>query len=147
MLNITTHDSQKTTHFVDEFFNENMTSSEFTDADIMFLREIDNAEVIGNNEIRTPMGVCDIKNLSTGVKTLICIMHFKDIVFNISGCGSNVIDLLFEEASNLKENITVYINFIPAFNNWYDSITLNNDIIYNKQEFRRWWSNYEAVGV
>lgn len=132
-------------YFVDEFFDENFATSDFTNTDRDILKEIDNAIVVDNNVVKTPFGLCDIRKLSTGTKTLLCILHFTDKVFDVSGCGSNALDILNKIAVSI--DISVHTNIRLALTNWYGVISINDTLIPTKLEYRKWWTVYEQSNI
>ena len=141
MLQIITNKADNVIDFVDEWFNENLVTSDFTETDHYILSCIDSATVVGNNEVRTLFGLCDINQVSTGSKTLISIIHFPDKVFNVSGCGANAIEILQQIAQTI--DLKVYINFRLAISRWYGDISINGQPIRTIDEYRRWWYKYE----
>ena len=61
------------------------------------IRDVDKSEVIGPRIIDSPvLGGITPRELSGGVKTLICIYKRPDRVFNASACGDNCAKWLLE---------------------------------------------------
>lgn len=59
-------------------------------------------------------GITDIKYLSTGCKTVLCYLYLKkndveDIVIDVTECGYNALDVLFDVVDRLEDNDSVFI--------------------------------------
>ena len=72
------------------------------------MNNIDKAKYLGNGKIETIFGVTWLSNLSSGCKALILLNHCKDKIINISECGENVLEYIF----NLQ-NGNIYMTY-PA---------------------------------
>jgi hypothetical protein len=83
------------------FFNRNATISDILEAGKL-IKIIDGAEIIDTKlcTIKTPFGVTSIRNLSSGSKTAINVMHIArnklDYSVDISECGWNALNCIFE---------------------------------------------------
>jgi hypothetical protein len=85
----------------DVIFNGTVRASMFDDKCIEYIKRIDGAvlEDIGSNKIKTPYGIANITEFSTGLKTLLNIyllnqdLQEKQICVDITECGG---DKLFQ---------------------------------------------------
>ena len=77
----------------DSYFDANISPDMITVKGREYIRKIDNAEIINDvlGTIETPYGCASLFDLSTGVKTLLNLLHVIDgnlnYAINISGCG------------------------------------------------------------
>lgn len=96
---------------IDKHFNSLIMTDgiSLSDMDLKFMKKVDHAVLSQNvGFINTPFGVTSIINLSTGTKTLILANHsLENEVLDISQCGYNVIDILF----NYMDNKRYYLSF------------------------------------
>ena len=100
---------KKFIEYVDLYFDAWIYDITITDADKVYMREIDHAEYEGNGYIVTCFGRTEIQNLSTGCKTLILINHYmdnKNVIINIGECGKNVLDKIYA-----MKTANIYIDF------------------------------------
>lgn len=110
--------------FVDknETFFE-ISVGELTDEEYNMISPIEECIPLGRNKIETPYGICTIYDISTGSKTLINVLRNPDLIFDVTGCGYNVLKILFREIDNkdikvvlrhgyflLEEGLTLRIN-------------------------------------
>jgi hypothetical protein len=120
----------------DLFFMFNTINEPLTEQDVKYIKLIDNANVLSEGRISTPMGTTTLHNLSTGCKTLLNIFHNPNILFNVVECGGNVLDILFTQ-----DNISFYM---PASQR-IKTITSNgvcfndSDIVSNLSQYGHWW--------
>lgn len=79
------------------------------------MQEIDGAELIGTDgAIKTDLGVCSIKQLSTGVKTVILMLVYKDrFNYDVTSCGANVLPKVFEVAERYNISLVLRHTDIP----------------------------------
>lgn len=79
------------------------------------MKEIDGAELIGTDgAIKTDLGVCSIKQLSTGVKTVILMLVYKDrFNYDVTSCGANVLPKVFEVAERYNISLVLRHTDIP----------------------------------
>ena len=78
------------------------------------IRDVDKSEVIGPRIIDSPvLGGITPRELSGGVKTLICIYKRPDRVFNASACGDNCAKWLLEigERQDITSNLRHLMDF------------------------------------
>lgn len=103
---------------VDDFFNARVSSKQFEEYDETVMREIDNAKVIDyeTGEIKTAFGLTNINNLSSGCKTVLVYLYmkrhpdkYKDCVINVTGCGYNALESLFEQIDRLDDSSTILL--------------------------------------
>lgn len=84
---------------IDIVFNSISYELQLDDNDIDYMKNVDNAVYDSNGYVITPYGKTQMRNLSTGCKTLILINHSEEIrknaVISIDGCGKNVLDIVF----------------------------------------------------
>ena len=95
------------------------------------LKEIDGAQLIGEDTVRTPFGVTSLNNISSGSKCLLLALSNDKVYVNFDEAGSNVLALANKIAVN--RNINIYMTNrrpIPGGNN---AITVNgkNSTIYD----------------
>ena len=101
------------------FFNNNINGKRLNNDSNEVMQRIDKSELIDINlsTIKTPYGVCNIKCLSTGCKTVlntIYIMeHKKEYEYvkaiNATECGWNALDVLFDIIDRNAYNIALII--------------------------------------
>lgn len=89
----------------DAYFLKNLAVilKDFNEVDRYYLRKIDKAGTIsagGRLFVQSEDGITTMNNISTGCKTCILDNHFKNRLFNLSLCGENVIETLFEMISS-----------------------------------------------
>ena len=78
------------------------------------IRDVDKSEVIGPRIIDSPvLGGITPRELSGGVKTLICIYKRPDRVFNASACGDNCAKWLLEIGK--RQNVTINLRHLMDF--------------------------------
>lgn len=79
------------------------------------MKEIDGAELLGTDgAIKTDLGVCSIKQLSTGVKTVILMLVYKDrFNYDVTSCGANVLPKVFEVAERYNISLVLRHTDIP----------------------------------
>lgn len=104
--------SMKLISSIDSYFNSAILLRELRldENDVKFMRLIDKSEISKDDGyINTPFGnYIPIFNMSTGLKTLILVNHSKESdVIDISQCGYNVINILF----NYMDNKRYYTSF------------------------------------
>ena len=103
----------------ESFFNNNISSKEFTQNEIDIIRKIDNAEILDRNtgEIRTPYGLTSIRNLSTGCKTILNFIYINSAsnkysqikAIEITECGWNALEELFSQYEKINSKIDLVL--------------------------------------
>lgn len=99
------------------------------------IRDVDKSEVIGPRIIDSPvLGGITPRELSGGVKTLICIYKRPDRVFNASACGDNCAKWLLEIGK--RQDITINLRHLMDFGEKEFTIkVLNTDqMVHNMDE-------------
>ena len=99
------------------------------------IRDVDKSEVIGPRIIDSPvLGGITPRELSGGVKTLICIYKRPDRVFNASACGDNCAKWLLEIGK--RQDVTINLRHLMDFGEKEFSIkVLNTDqTVHNMNE-------------
>ena len=78
------------------------------------IRDVDKSEVIGPRIIDSPvLGGITPRELSGGVKTLICIYKRPNRVFNASACGDNCAKWLLEIGK--RQDVTINLRHLMDF--------------------------------
>ena len=99
------------------------------------IRDVDKSEVIGPRIIDSPvLGGITPRELSGGVKTLICIYKRPDRVFNASACGDNCAKWLLEIGK--RQDVTINLRHLMDFGeNVFSVKVLNTDqTVHNMDE-------------
>ena len=97
---------------VESMFNLHVDPTDFNDNDLKAMREIDNAELLDRNTglIKTPYGLCSVKNLSTGCKTVLvynhCYRNGIRKIINANESGANALAILFDIIDSNNDNDT-----------------------------------------
>ena len=97
------------------FFKNSYTDDWITDElSKEMIRDVDKSEVIGPRIIDSPvLGGITPRELSGGVKTLICIYKRPNRVFNASACGDNCAKWLLEIGK--RQNVTINLRHLMDF--------------------------------
>lgn len=118
-------DKKATLYDNDTFFDNRVNTKEFTELEKEIIEHIDKAKIIDENigEIKTPFGICSIKKLSTGCKTVLNYVwlskhqddeKYKGIKYlYATECGWNALEELFKAADDINYDI----GFIIEHNN------------------------------
>ena len=99
------------------------------------IRDVVKSEVIGPRIIDSPvLGGITPRELSGGVKTLICIYKRPDRVFNASACGDNCAKWLLEIGE--RQDVTINLRHLMDFGeNVFSVKVLNTDqTVHNMDE-------------
>ena len=113
----------------DIFFNSKITASMLTDKDLSLMKEIEGLILISkeNSLFKSRTGIISITNISTSLKTLLNIRWLKrqkniqkTIGVDITECGSNVLDYVFDEITD---------GSIPVVLSHWDVLGLKNRYI------------------
>lgn len=87
------------------------------------LKEIDEAQLIGEDTVKTPFGITSLSNISSGSKCLLLALSNDKVYVNFDEAGNNVLELANKMA--VDRNINIYMSNrrpIPGKNN---AITIN----------------------
>lgn len=93
----------------DIFFNSKISAGKLTDKDLSLMNEIEGLILVSKKDslFKSRTGIILITNISTSLKTLLNIRWLKRqknikkvIGVDITECGSNVLDYVFEEVSD-----------------------------------------------
>ncbi len=129
---------------IDSYFNSLILTEKLKldDNDIIFLKEIDGSTLSKDDGyIDTPFSNhVDILKISTGTKTLILANHCSENdIIDISQCGYNVIEILFNNMDNKK----YYLSFCIIPDNLKISVRINNSkkLCTNKYELLDVWED------
>lgn len=91
----------------------------------------------------TEFGTSTHSQLSTGAKTLLNIIHNKDVVFDLAGCGDNAIKEIFK-----IDDRTVYSEFVVMLDELYLPIIVNDSIILDTYEkYLEWRFENDTQGT
>ncbi|MCD8022448.1 MAG: DUF4869 domain-containing protein [Lachnospiraceae bacterium] len=99
------------------------------------IKDVDKSQVLGARIIDSPvLGGISPRELSGGVKTLICIYKMPDQVFNASACGDNCAKWLLEIGK--QQDITINLRHLMAFWKGEFEITKLNtsQVVHNMKE-------------
>lgn len=105
--------------------------------------KIDRAKIlnIDKSKIETPHGATDLEDISTGLKTLLNVLHkvqrFPDKKFciNLDECGNEVLSIIFDSYEGA--NVSFYLSrpfYISDFNENYGRYIINGIIPSNKTQ-------------
>jgi hypothetical protein len=126
----------------DRWFFNVMEDDEYLLSKQELLKEIDGAEIINIEKLKieTPHGVTDLRDISTGLKTLLNILYMAEkrideqFCVNLDECGDEVISLIFNEYKG--DNINFYISrplYVKDFNENYGNYSINGIIPTSKK--------------
>jgi hypothetical protein len=102
----------------ESFFEKYVLARDFEPLDLSVLYDIDRAILIDKKTgtIKTKFGITDILHLSTGCKIVLSYLfiernkkEFKNIVLDITECGSNALEVLFSCVDKLQDKDTVFL--------------------------------------
>lgn len=122
----------------DLFFNICTGNEDLTDKDVQYIQEIDKASVTEDGHIETKYGIGTIRNLSSGCKTLLNILHHPEKVICVEECGPNVLKEIFQ-----LDNIMVYMSRPGQVKISSDKELCFNDsdIVVGDSGYGSWWSS------
>lgn len=119
---------------VNKFFDKHIKCNDFDKTDIKVIKVLDKAKITDVNlgTIKTKYGLTNIKNLSTGCKTVLVyryleknIRKYNGYFLNITECGDNAVNLLFK---CVKDNTEIkFVTFGYPFVEVKDKTFLIND--------------------
>lgn len=120
----------------DSFFKRNVASYDFKEKDLEAIRVIDHAKLLGKYNIESEYGVGTIDHLSTGCKTILNILHNRNRVVNISGCGENALNFIFG-----IPDARLYAGFPMRVKMSSDTVIVINDkcVVNDEREYNTWW--------
>ena len=115
MLNIWFGDMPDVIYDTSTYFKHTYRDQWITDPlSVEMIRDVDKSEVIGPRIIDSPvLGGITPRELSGGVKTLICIYKRPDRVFNASACGDNCAKWLLEIGK--RQDVTINLRHLMDF--------------------------------
>ncbi len=102
----------------ESFFKKYISTVEFDPFSNETLERIDSAVVLDKKlgTIRTRFGVTDIHHLSTGCKIVLSYLYlrknrekFGDRVLDITECGGNALEVLFDFVERLADNESIFL--------------------------------------
>lgn len=124
----------------DAYFNSHVNEIDFYNAEIAdIMMAIDGAVYKGNGFYQSKYNnqVISMSNLSTGCKTLINIVSFTDIIFDVSECGENAFDYIFQKL--VQGNICIRFGYLPkSINQKIKVVTAQEKIsVSSRSDFER----------
>ena len=132
IINIVTKKPDNLINNVDEYFNLNLDLKKLSDVALKAILEVDKSSIIDINSgiIRTPYGITSIKNLSMSCKAVIVYICLKEngvsnIVLNITECGANALDILFDYVKYFHDSESVF------YLGHEDNVIVCKDRVYN----------------
>lgn len=125
------------------FFRRNIKYSDLVSADFEIIENIDNAKPYENDYFKTPFGLAQIKNFSTGCKSVLNAVHYPDSVFSFAECGGNAISELARVCEQLGLDISIYLPRYREIEPFVPMIMLNNSIVKDSDEFYDVWHGGE----
>jgi hypothetical protein len=125
---------------IDEYFFYKVVYEDFMPEGKDAIVKVDNARMPFNNSevIETPYGVTDIYHFSTGLKTVLCLIHLKKTncisCLDISLCGSNALDALFQTYEDNACTTKLYIAQAPMDEMAGFEFLINDKVIVKKTQ-------------
>lgn len=107
----------------DLFVDSMVTAKDFSERDLEAIKLIDNAVVTDKltGEVKTPYGLTNIENLSSGCKVVLTYLYIirkknipsKVAVINVTECGENALNVLFKYADDdNRKDIVFYLGYV-----------------------------------
>lgn len=124
----------------DLFFNQS-TVSKIDEKANLFVKKIDNSELISKYKIRSRFDetALNIDHLSSGCKTILNVLYYPEKVFSLKECGDNVLEVLY----NLEKG-NVYSDY-PLIPFDMNKIRVKSKLeckeICDYEELKEWWLN------
>lgn len=122
MINIITNlekvSDKKVIRDASSFLNLNVLVQDFDELDLYAMSKIDKAKLLDKNigTIQTPFGITNITNLSMGCKIVLVYLYMRrnidkyaDYILDITECGSNALEVLFECMDKLGDSSVVLL--------------------------------------
>lgn len=140
MLNIFTQiqDTSKFIFDVETHFRRLIYNNKFDDKNCRYvLEKIDGVTFKKGTFIVTPFGETHLENISTGCKAILLCIFYKNTnkIVNVTECGENATDLLFDLGDKTEVNVYTKIPFAPANDNI--KCRVNNKVLYGGQNIYR----------
>ena len=121
------------------FFARNLKYSDLTPKDFPVIANIDRAVPYEADYFKTPFGLAQIKNLSTGCKTVLNALHFPDKIFNFTECGGNAISELARVSGELEDDVLIYLPRYRDIDPISAPVMLNDAVVASSDEFYDAW--------
>ena len=122
---------------VDSYFCEHLDTFSFDDVDYAYIKEIEHLidYIKESNICVNKFGCFDIKNISTGTKTLLIIRQIAkqkvcNVGIDVTGCGPNVLEYIFDIASDAKIPLILRHTDILGMRN--REITIDDEVTVRK---------------
>ncbi|MGN0483132.1 MAG: hypothetical protein ACI4HI_06250 [Lachnospiraceae bacterium] len=102
----------------ESFFEKYVLAKEFEAIDLEVMKQIDQAVLLDKSSgaIQTRFGITDILHLSTGCKIVLSYLYIKrqqerfcKEILDVTECGSNALEVLFQCADQLHDSETVFL--------------------------------------
>lgn len=115
MLHIHFGDVEGMIDYIDSYFNNNFEREWFDDPLVWeMVRDVDKSEVISGSAIDSPfLGPISPRELSGGVKTLICMLFEPENVYYATACGDNCGKWMVEIGK--RHDVTISLNYLMMF--------------------------------
>ena len=135
MLKIYFGDMKEESVYNTEVYFKNVFEDHWLEDD--FAREVikgvDKSEVIDTHLIKSPvLGMIPPTMLSGGVKTLLLIKNFPNMVFNASTCGDNCAKYILKLAR--ERDVTINLHHIMRFSKKFEALILNDNTTVSNME-------------
>ena len=136
MLSVIFGDNEGTIMNTSTYFKNVYEDDWITDAFSKdMIKDVDRSDVVSARVIDSPvLGGISPRELSGGVKTLICIYRMPDKIFNASNCGDNCAKWLLEIGE--REDVTINRRHIMDFGDGEFEIYIKNTdtVVHNMKE-------------
>ncbi len=136
MLSVIFGDNEGTIMNTSTYFKNVYEDDWITDAlSKDMIKDVDRSDVVSARVIDSPvLGGISPRELSGGVKTLICIYRMPDKIFNASNCGDNCAKWLLEIGE--REDVTINLRHIMDFGDGEFEIYIKNTdtVVHNMKE-------------
>ena len=120
--------------FIDDYFDRNISLNNLTRSDMDLMQKLENIVVVDEerNMVKTNGTPFPLIYISTGLKTLIIIRYLKrnninNVLVDITGCGSNIIEYIFEEITD--GSVPIILRHSDLWELKKDRVILINDKI------------------
>lgn len=92
---------------IDPYFDNHFTANKLSQSDLNIMKKLEGIELIDKKVslFRSKDGILPLNYISTGLKTLLIVRHLKkdktqNIGVDVTECGPNILDVLFEEVTD-----------------------------------------------